>query len=807
MNRMGLDANNNGGIIHRIAKSNLAGKKLYTFFSLLTITLSLAFVTVIVLFLQETQTAKRRMLGRMQHVMYMDMTKQQMEQAARDERVELLLPYKEGVETFETNGVKYSFTYQKSQAEQIRTFVLEEGKEPEGYNEIAVDRAFMERLGRECEIGGKLVLTVRDRQEEFVVCGYTDQGRELSVYPVYVSQEYADNGLPVKDIPYTALVRVRDAGDMEPSVFETVVYQIAADYGVKRSDVNINGRFRESLQAGNPVFQAILLVSMVVLAAGGIVIYTIFYLSVTARTQQIGQLQTIGMTEKQIKKMVRREGFWLCAASVPAALVLGGLIAYFLEPQGWSFGSYVVTAAVTGAFGFLTVQISVGKPAALAAKVSPIEASRVADEEKENARKKKGRQTTDEDREFSCTRNRRLTPFVMARIGQERNVKKRRLMTLSIAFGGILFMVAASYLYAWDEKAYSRTGDFADAEYVITYLYNAHSPLPYGPTGMQLTGHLGKGLEEKLLALPHVRSVKTEHGTFGTITYQGASWEQGFYRLTENSEDFYRMEAEGSKTYGYLCENDAIFITNGEFLSQVNGVSFQVGDLVTLHWFDGKEHETKLEIAAIAPGLVPSDRGYNAAMTDETMKKLWGGMNTAVALRVSTEDYEEYGEQTEEAIRALIELYPDLALMTLQERMADDSANIRKVKTQIYGLSAFVVLFSVLNLVNLTIGNIAARKREFAVLEAIGMEERQVRGMLFWENVLLVLPAIFITLAVGGGAGYGVVSLFRQITGYMEYRLPVLPALLFAAGVVLVPLLISYVSLKGIDQSQYNQSG
>ena len=326
----------------------------------------------------------------------------------------------------------------------------------------------MEQLGKECKIGEKLTLTVGDRQEEFVLCGYTDRGRKLSVYPVYVSGEYADKGLPVREIPWTALVRIRDAGQMEASVFETVAYQIAADYGVRRSDVNINGRFQESLQEGNPIFQAMLLISLVILAAGGIVIYTIFYLSVTSRAQQIGQLQTIGMTEKQIRIMVRLEGFWLCAGSVPAALVLGGLIACFLEPEGWSLSGYLLTAAVTGIFGFLMVQISAGKPAAIAAKISPIEASRVVEEEDGNVRK-----------------NKKLTPFTMAQIGQGRNMKKQRLMTLSIAFGGILFMIAASYLYAWDEKAFSRTGDFADAEYVITYPYNAHSPLPYGLTGMQ----------------------------------------------------------------------------------------------------------------------------------------------------------------------------------------------------------------------------------------------------------------------------------------------------------------------------------
>lgn len=794
---MRLDANNNNGIIFRIARSNLAGKRLYTFFSLLTITLSLTFIMTIVLFLQETQTAEQRMLGQMQHVMYMNMPEQKMEQAARDERVELLLPYKGDTGEFEHNGVKYCFTYQKCQAERIRTFVPAEGKAPERYHEIVVDRAFMEQIGRPCAIGEKLTLAAGDTQEEFVICGYTDGGQAQSVYPVYVSREYADFGMPMKDTGYTALVRIAGASDMESSAFETVVYQIAADYGVKRSDVNINGRFQESLQEENPVFQAMLLISLLILAAGGIVIYTIFYLSVTARTRQIGQLQTIGMTGKQIRKMVRREGFWLCTVSVPAALVLGGILAYFLEPEGWSFVNCILTAAVTGAFGFLMVQISAGRPAALAAKVSPVEASGMTEESGPEPKEKAGG--------FTPLRHRELTPFVMAQIGQGRNRKKRRLMTISIAFGGILFMIAASYLYSWDEQAYSRTGDFADAEYRVSYLYNPHMPLPYGPTGMQLTGHLGEDLKEQLLLIPHVRSVETKHGTYGTVEYQGASWTQGFYRLTENDEEHFRIEAEGRRDYEYLCETDGIFITNSEFLSQINGVSFQVGDQMTLHWFDGEEHETTLEIAAVAPGMVSSDRGYNIAMTDRTMEKLWGDMNTSVDFCISVEDYERYGEQTEADIRALTELYPDLSVETLREQMLDDSSSIRKLKMQIYGISAFVILFSVLNLVNLMIGNVAARKKEFAVLEAIGMEARQIRSMLFWESLLFVLPAVLITLVIGGGAGYGVVAALRRIAGYMEYRFPAAAGLMFAAGMILVPVLISYVGLKGIDRSQYHQ--
>ena len=273
------------------------------------------------------------------------------------------------------------------------------------------------------------------------------------------------------------------------------------------------------------------------------------------------------------------------------------------------------------------------------------------------------------------------------------------------------------------------------------------------------------------------------------------------------SEEFYQIKAEGNTDYEYLCETDGVFITDSDFLSKINGVSFRVGDTITLHWFDGEEHETELEIAAISSEASPAKGGYGIAMTDQTMEKLWGGMNTVSAFYVSVEEYEKYGDQTEEAIRALLEPYADLSLGTLREQMINDAANIQKIKMQIYGISAFMILFSVLNLVNMTIGNVAARKREFSMLEAIGMEEKQIRSMLFWENILFVLPAILITVVIGGAAGYGTVLVFQRIINvdYMYYRFPAALGLLFLAGMLLIPMLISYFSLKGVTPNQYNQ--
>lgn len=777
---MKLDANNNGKIIYRVAKSNLTGKKMYSFFSSLSIALSVTFVCAVTLFLQGVQTAEKRMLDNMQHVMFMNVSEAQMAEIAGDERTEMIVPYKTCGENFQTEGVKYGLYYMESRERGIQTYVPSEGREPEKYNEIVADKSFLEKTGQECRIGGRISLQAGDAQEEFVICGFTDRQYETSVSPVYVSAEYADKSPLMKDIGYTALVRIKDASYMEGSVFETTVYQMALDYGIKRENVNLNGKFEESLRAGNTAALAIIFLSLFIAAACGLVVYSIFYLSVTSRTRQIGQLLTIGMTQKQVKKMVRREGFLLCVFSIPAGMIAGGIIAYLLEPGGWSFPKAVPAAVIVGVFGLIVVQMSVGKPAALAAKVTPIEAARNA-VAAGNARE-------------GTFKHRRLTAFVMAKAGQA-NPKKRNLMTMSLTFGGIVFMIAASYVYAWDEYAYSRSGEFEDVEYKISYLYNAHNPSTYGTSQMQLAGHLSENLKEELQKLPYVKSVRATHSVFGSIEYQGATWTEAFCRLTEDSDEYFAMEMDGNNSYDYLTEHDGIIITDSDFSAGINGVVFRPGDKLTLNWFDGQEHSAELEIAAVTPAQVKNTE-CNFCMTDKTMEKLWGDMNTISHLEISVSEYESGNEQTEVEIQRLIEPCQDLQLTTLREKIIDDAASVGKIKVQIYGISAFLILFSILNLINMTIGNISAQKRELSMLEAVGMEERQIRNMLFWESVQFVSPAILLTLTVGSAAGYGFIFALKRIADYLDYRFPMIPGLLYTAVVIMTPLAISAVSLR-----------
>ena len=800
---MGLNKNNNRRLLFRLAKNNLLSKKLSAFFSALSILLAVLLVSTLSLYLMGYHFAEQQILEKMQHVIYMDVTAEQVEELGNDERAQLSIPYKFSETDFQAGDAKYHYTFFGSHDAAIETYQLAEGAAPEKYNEIVVDRAFVEALDKAADpdsaaalenggrIGSSVTLDTGNGMEEFVITGLTEKAFPSSSYSVYVSREFAEKSDLMKQIPYEALVRLRDTDGMPYTEFTTLIYQLAADHGISRPDVNPNGKFGESLQKGNSGLYVVFFVAVLLFFAGGLVIYSIFYFSVMSRVRQIGQFQTIGMTPVQVRKMIRREGWLLSAVSIPTGLLLGGIIAYILLPSGWNWKNYGIICLLAAAAASFIVQFSIRRPASFAAKITPVDAAKSTGSDEAGGH-------------FSLSRRRPLSPYTLARLENRSSRKKWWLTTASLALGGLLFMAASTWNASWDKEAFSRQDFFRNGEYVLSYLYSHTSPRTYGITDMQLTGHLSEELEQRIRQIPHVKDVQTARAATGVIERNGSTFTQPFYPLTENDTEYFQLDAEGNNTYEYLAEHDAILITRPELYELLTGASFVPGEMLTVRYFDGEEHQIELEVAAVASESVadPASGGEDEfCMTDVTMKKLWKNMNTAYHFTISAEDYEKNGLQIEEDLRELISGYDDLSLSTLREQMQEDSVSIRANQTQIYGLSLFIILFSLFNLVNTLIGSFASRKKELSMLESVGMEQKQLRGMLLWESLLLALPNLVITLTAGSLAGFGLIRYMSRTAPYLHYRFPFTAVGLYIAAMVLLPMAVSYGCLKEQDRT------
>lgn len=847
---MGLNINNNRRLLFRLAKNNLLSKKLSAFFSALSILLAVLLVSTLSLYLMGYHFAEQQILEKMQHVIYMNVAAEQVEELGNDERTQLSIPYKFSETDFQAGDAKYHYTFFGSHDWAIETYQLAEGAVPEKYNEIVVDKTFIDALKKSADpdsaaalenesasgsapalenggrIGSSVTLDTGSGMENFVITGLTENAIPSSSYSVYVSREFAEKSDLMKQIPYEALVRLRDTDGMPYTAFTTLIYQLAADHGISRPDVNPNGKFGESLQKGNSGLYVVFFVAVLLFFAGGLVIYSIFYFSVMSRVRQIGQFQTIGMTPVQVRKMIRREGWLLSAVSIPTGLLLGGIIAYILLPSGWNWKNYGIICLLAAAAASFIVQFSIRRPASFAAKITPVDAAKSTGSDEAGRRRRKKRASAESAaynaaalqqlkpadaasgafpaQHLSPARRKPLTPCTLARQESRSSRKKWRLTTASLAFGGILFMVAASWNSSWDEEAFSRQDFFRKGEYHLSYLYSHTSPRTYGITDMQLTGHLSEELKHRVRQIPHVKDVQTTHTATGVIERNGSTFTQSFYPLTENDTEYFQLDAEGNNTYEYLAEHDAVLITRPELYEQITGAPFVPGEMLTVRYFDGEEHQIELEVAAVASEVVadpPSGDVDEFCMADVTMKKLWKNMNTTESFTIFAEDYEKNGLQVEEDLRELISGYDDLSLFTLREQIQEDSGMIRNNRTQIYGLSLFIILFSLFNLVNTLISSFASRKKELSMLESVGMEQRQLRGMLLWESLLLALPNLVITLTAGSLAGFGFIRYMSRTAPYLHYRFPFAAVGLYIAAMVLLPMAVSYGCLKEQDRT------
>lgn len=249
-----------------------------------------------------------------------------------------------------------------------------------------------------------------------------------------------------------------------------------------------------------------------------------------------------------------------------------------------------------------------------------------------------------------------------------------------------------------------------------------------------------------------------------------------------------------------MMSGDYVFIRGNSVVQEIYGWQFEIGESLVFHFWNGSEMaERTVKIAGFLPDDYASiQEGW--FFMPETVLKSWVPFdNFDTRWIISTEPEKELA--VGEALTDLVAGQPMLAMDTLQDRREMDRKSIATMFGAISGLSVFIMMFSILSMMNTLITNIVTRKQELAMLESIGMTHRQRQKMILGECLCLAGFCLAITLAVGTFAGYGLCSLLER-TGahYMAFRFPVGFALAYAVILILVPVIITSVSLRGFSR-------
>lgn len=781
-------------MIAQMSKQSLKSSRMRNIFVMITIVLASALLMAILMYAVGQREDNARQLSHAQEVGYYNLSDSQVEALKADERIAYQIQVKTGTPS-EMDGFEVIPYYVSELSDKIQIGELESGTLPEKENEIAVQGAMLEKMGVAPSAGSEVTLNFYDgNTETFTVTGILKGGETAKQFAAFFSKDYADNGSQLKDSPYEVYAKLYGATTMHPEDCKEAMYLIGSDAGIERKYVSPSKAFLDSLSVDTQDVLTYGLIGIVILLACILVIYGVFYLSVIGKIHQFGQLRTIGMTKKQMKKLVSKEGRRLFLYASPIGILIGGIAGYFIIPSGFSIINTLLMAVCVFAIVYIITMISVHKPAKLAAAVSPMEALRYVpqDDMKKTANKK------------MC---RSLTPLGLGVMNFSKNKKKAAVTMLSLALGGILFMTAATFMSSFDRDNYARQGIWKDAEFHIQYSDSAIELNENGMSGMQAQTPMTEDMVKEIAAIDGVEKVE-ELKSFGVVFDfpQQDEYDNDDYIYPMNEEETKNIGKyieEGSADYDKLMSGDYVLIADNTNALEIYGWQFNVGDVLTLHYYDGtKTAEKEVTVLGILNDqyVLENDNldGW-FVMPEQAVLGFVPYDNLNAHLLISTDPEKETA--VGEAINEIVAEHPELSLEAYADREIAYSQTANSVFGTISGLAIFIMMFSILSMMNTLITNIVTRKQELAMLESIGMSKGQIRKMLLGESLILVLAAVGVTMTIGTLLGYVLTHLLHNGGAfYITFQFPVAFAIAYAAVLIAVPLIITLVSMKSFSK-------
>ena len=367
-----------------------------------------------------------------------------------------------------------------------------QGELPQEIDEIALSSESLSHFPEDTGIGNAVLLDLGNGEREYTVTGIITLNSEFpNKISVYCSQKYLFEAVNENQIEYTLFLFLNRRETMSKNDAKIIVDALTEKYSANHNDAIVNSRYFTLSERNISISELLdyILIALVVLVAAAVVIYNIFYISITRKIQEYGQLRTIGMTSKQMKRLITREGLRIAIPSIIAGIVAGAVFGYIIQPEGGSILGFAGSALFSFVFGILTVSISIHSPAKMASKISPVEALRFSSYATGKS--------SERNRQY------RITPLRLAVLNLGRSKKRTFLTILSLGLCGVMLIACASVQNSLSEIHMARANEFQ-----------------YGEFKLEFEGNDAE-LEQEILSIDGVKGIKKWYATTALFEVDG----------------------------------------------------------------------------------------------------------------------------------------------------------------------------------------------------------------------------------------------------------------------------------------------
>ena len=755
-----------------------------------------------------------RQIGGYCHGTFKDVTEEQIQAISRHRKVKaagerIVIGYSnDGV--FSEDTAEVSFMDENCSAWSFAT--PDHGRIPQGGNEIAMDTKALDLLGVEPEIGAEISLTFHLRDEDsitldktdiFTLVGWWEYDTLSPTHYINISREYAKNAekeavaagmQPFRSdlaVMMTSAIDIR--GQMEQVdrdlgyTWETRDAENSVRIGVNWAYTT--AKLGESIDA--TTIAAVAAFLLLVIFTGYLIIYNIFQISVTGDIRFYGLLKTIGITPRQMRRIIRQQALLLCAAGIPIGLLAGYAVGSLLTPvvlaQTTLDTDKVITSAsplifiASALFSLVTVLISCARPGRLAGKVSPVEATKYTD-------------TLPTRKKSRATHGAKVYQMAFANLG--RNKSKTTLVILSLTLSVVLLNMLVTFTNGFDTDKFlkqqtcadfivsspdyfnygSHMGNYVSAdiiEQISSNTLQTTAGCGYTLSGMEIIGWMSEESWRKemshyvsgeALELSLNQSARREDLVGSNALTEGLD-RALFDKLTVIEGDISPLFQENSHAIALaVYVDDYGNVSHQEFYPPIGSTQTvtYVKDFCFVDSRTGEESDENtpyefleqritdsmdIDYTICAYVYIPNSMshryqtlGYSFVLPVEKLAADSGQAPVPMFYLFDTPD--AAAEQSAEAYLDALTGNTSGLMYESKATLRAEFENFRYMFLLLGGiLCAVIGLVGVLNFFNAIMTGILSRKREFAVLQAVGMTKRQLKSMLVCEGLFYALGA------------------------------------------------------------------
>ncbi|MCS1350855.1 ABC transporter permease [Mechercharimyces sp. CAU 1602] len=732
------------------------------------------------------------------------------------------------------------------EALQLLPIHLGMGRMPQSEREIVLEQWVLEGMETSQQIGEEIHLPGQEGDESFQLVGILENN---------MLSQYERKGIAITRLiedEYRAGMQLHvQLKDDVPSR-----ERLEAFYQLQEDGYNENGNYLRVIGVDPENYFGVIIVgailTLLVVAATIMVVYNSFAISILEKVRHFGVLRSLGASPKQTRRLVYAEAMLYSIFGIPLGIIVGIGALYsllFIVGTEWINADMIhlspLLLGISALVGLGSIFASAYLPARRAAKISPLDAILARGSlQKEKVKRKNGWLLRHSGIEIQ-----------MAYKNMRRNRKRYWVTVSSIMISAVMFLAFSSFSNMF-------IGD------VITNLSNEESKTAFSinksvdhletsaDDSRILPKDTGREIERlKAEVLPIYEgfslhtiipkssinvSKKQYESTNMFATPSGLDGEKQFVYTSINIYDERRFSL--AKSYiksGEINmkqlegEKGVWLVMNNRIYDKESRVTFldiadvRVGDQLTLNLDNPDEEEvqagktTKVKVLGIldrSPFGSPDAYGFQLITTKKVAQAILKEWNLAqyqkqdtyipqvsnpVGYDIQLHDEKDY-EEIKNKLQKMVKADSSLDLVDQYAERKRKRADQIQILVFFYGFITVVALIGCVNIFNTITTNLLLRRREFAMLQTIGMSKKQVRKMVLTEGVLYGLTGAFYGLFFGLLLCYLIYWGLQQDIG-VTWTIPWLDMLIVVGSSILIGILSTLPPLKRLRHTDVIQ--